>query len=496
MRLARKLTIALALAIFAVMAAYAYLQSRQEVVLFDADVHRSRWFGRGAAAAVQYVWERDGNPDAAINILEAADRGNPEVKMTWRWLDKPPPDASSPPLSPTDLATLARGDTVIMQRAEPDDLRRYTIVPVAVAGQDPAAIEFSESLKKQLVFFRTSRRAIAAATLAITAACALVAAALGFWFVGRPVSQLRDKARRIAAADFSGPLSVSQHDEIGELATEINLMSERIRDAREQLTAETEARIRAVEQLRHADRLATVGQLASGIGHELGTPLNVVSARAKMIIAAGKWNDAVPQNARIIAEQADRMTGIIGQLMDFSRQRRAQLGPTDLRQIVTKALDLVSSAAADARVNVIVEGMATPVMVEADANQIEQTLTNLLMNGIHAMPDGGRLTLSTARRRARPPATLGYHEEDYVVVTVTDEGTGIAPENVPRLFEPFFTTKGAGKGTGLGLSVAQEIVAEHGGWIAVETELGKGTTFHVFLRPTVAPAVQLTGRAS
>jgi signal transduction histidine kinase len=364
---------------------------------------------------------------------------------------------------------------------------------MTIPGGRPAAIEYSENLEQERTYLRTSHLGLALATVLIALICGLVALWLGVWLVGRPVAVLRDKARRIAAGDLSGRLALPQRDEIGELAAEIDAMSDRLRAGRGELARETEARIVAVEQLRHADRLATIGQLASGVAHELGTPLNVIAVRGKMIVAAGAWTEAVRQHARIVTEQAERMTGIIHQLLDLSRQRRPKLGRADLHRIVARTLELVSAAAARAGVNVLVEGRDTVALVEADQSQLEQALTNLVLNGIQAMPEGGRLTMRVERRRARPQPGAHGREGDYVVLTVADEGVGTAPEDLPRIFEPSFTTKVRGEGTGLGLPIVSGIVAEHGGRIEVESEVGRGTRFRVFLRPAVQPELRLVG---
>ncbi|HLY36876.1 MAG TPA: ATP-binding protein, partial [Candidatus Binatia bacterium] len=313
-----------------------------------------------------------------------------------------------------------------------------------------------------------------ASGVAVAAALALL---LGVLFIGRPIARLAAKARRVGTGDLSGPLELAQRDELGELANEINLMCERLSDERG-------ARESATEQLRHADRLTTVGKLASGLAHELGTPLNVVSARAELLVGGVPAADAAA-NGRVILEQTDRMTRIIHQLLDFSRRRGPTMGLANLAQVVGRTLELIEPAAERARVRV--ESTARgPLFARLDQSQIQQVLANVLMNGIQAMPGGGRLRVRTDVRRARPPSP-GAAEADYLCVTVEDEGCGIATDDLPHVFEPFFTTKAVGEGTGLGLAVAHGIVAEHGGWIEVESQVGKGTRFSIFLPRPAEP---------
>jgi signal transduction histidine kinase len=181
------------------------------------------------------------------------------------------------------------------------------------------------------------------------------------------------------------------------------------------------------------------------------------------------------------------MTGIIQQLLDFSRRGGPKMGLANLEQLVAHTLELVSPAAERAKVRV--EHVASArVFARLDQSQMQQVIANVLMNGIQAMPDGGTLRIAVGVRRVRPPAETGAAEADYLCVTIDDEGRGIAREDLAHVFEPFFTTKAIGEGTGLGLAVAHGIVAEHGGWIHVESELGKGTRVSIFLPRPAEPA--------
>ncbi len=181
------------------------------------------------------------------------------------------------------------------------------------------------------------------------------------------------------------------------------------------------------------------------------------------------------------------MTGIVQQLLDFSRRRGPKMGLANLEHVVERTVDLVFPAAE--RAHVTVERAASgPLFARVDQSQMQQVLANVLMNGIQAMPNGGRLRISSGTRRARPPADRNAPEGDYLWVTVEDEGTGIPRERLARVFEPFFTTKRVGEGTGLGLAVAHGIVAEHGGWIEAESDVGKGSRFSIFLPRPAEPA--------
>lgn len=305
-----------------------------------------------------------------------------------------------------------------------------------------------------------------------------------------PLEELIEKTRRVAAGDLSGPISVSGHDEFGgalsELADSLNAMCEQLAAARDQLHQETEARIAAMEQLRHAERLTTVGRLASGMAHELGTPMNVVSVRAELIIEEAPSEEAVA-SAKIIKSQVDKMAAIIRQLLDFARRRTPRKGRVDLTRLAEEAAQLLEPLAKSKAVTIQVHCQGGPLPAEADAAQLQQVLTNLLLNAIQAMPQGtiqgGKIELGLERGdyRRRGAAANGVGLGEFARIVVRDEGVGISKDHLHHIFDPFFTTKGVGEGTGLGLSIAYGIVEDHGGWIDVESVVGTGTSFFVYL---------------
>ena len=484
MKLAVKLTSALVLGIVAVMAVYAAVQISNEVVLSEADTHRAWRNGLAWLGAVESVWAREGEARARELIELSRRRAGAEGVLRVFSLAPDAPDRA--PLSAEDVRALEAGDVLrrVLADAEGQEWQHAWVV-VRTAAQ-PTAIEHLEPLAQERTFIRMSHLAIIGATVAIVVVCALLVSFLHVRLVGRPLEHLRDKARRAGAGDFSKPLLLRRHDEMGDVTAEINAMCDRIAEANRRAADEAAARFAALEQLRHSERLATVGQLAAGVAHELGTPLNVVTARAELLVADGVPPPDPVTNGRTILEQADRMTRIIQQLLDFSRRRGTTMGLANLEQLVRRTLDLISPVAE--RANVRLECAASgPLFARLDQNQIQQVLANVFMNGIQAMPGGGRLRVDTGVRRARPP-TAGAAEADYLCVTVADEGRGIASDDLAHIFEPFFTTKAVGEGTGLGLAVAHGIVAEHGGWIEVESEVGKGSRFSIFLPRPAEPA--------
>jgi len=293
---------------------------------------------------------------------------------------------------------------------------------------------------------------------------------VGLRLVGRPVARLIAHARRIAAGDLSHETA---HDdrgggELAELAREINRMCARLRDAHAVAERENARRIRALEELRHADRMKTAAQLAEGIAHELGTPLNVVAGHAQMI-GAGEPADEITADAHRIGVQTARMTAVIQQLLDFARARPLRLEEVELGPLCARTAELLSHLPSSHDVSLQVSTPSSPVWVHADPGQLQQALTNLVVNAIQASHDGDSVVLAVVA------------EADQARLSVIDYGAGIPLELQSRVFEPFFTTKPVGSAAGLGLSVAHGIAEDHAGHIEIGSELGRGTTATIVL---------------
>ncbi len=273
---------------------------------------------------------------------------------------------------------------------------------------------------------------------------------------------------------------MTQRDEIGELADELNRMSEQLAAAQASREAEQARRFAMVEQLRHAHRLATVGTLASGIAHELGTPLNVIQARAQLI-AGGEVNGAeIKSNAQIVVRESERIAHIVRQLLDFARPRPPVKRREDLSSLASETIRLLDTLGKKAGVGLDL-GTLPEMPVEVDRQQVQQVLTNLIVNAIQATPAGGAVRIDVAKEKTAPPPAIGGEAATFARIDVTDTGSGISQDAAAFIFEPFFSTKEVGEGTGLGLSVAWGLARDHGGWIGVESTLGKGSRFSVYL---------------
>jgi two-component system, NtrC family, sensor kinase len=478
MNLVPKLTTAFIAGMSIILAVNGVRRVRREVALFESDrIRDDVQIGKTLAAAVTTVWQTDGQA-RALSLVRRADAQEGRVRVEWVWLDRDP--VTPLPVPRERVEAVPVGGSLSLLGAGVQGDRRFTFVPVAIPDSRRGALEISEPLEAQRAYIHQTILDAIATELTLIVLYAAMAAIFGAWIVGRPMATLVEKARRVGNGDFSGPLQLGQKDEISRLAMEMNAMCDRLVAANDRAATEMKARLEMLDQLRHADRLMTVGKLASGIAHELGTPLNVIEARAAMIGNGETTEGESADYARVIVRAAERMTRIIRQLLAFARPRGAQKSRCDIANVAQRTVELLQPLAAKRKVVLRVDGLS-PAHVEADSGQIEQAITNLVMNAIQAMDHGGNVVLAIDVARAKPPADHGGPEADYLQVEVRDEGSGISPLHLPRVFEPFFTTKDVGEGTGLGLAVTYGIIREHGGWIAVASEVGQGTQFRIYL---------------
>jgi two-component system, NtrC family, sensor kinase len=481
MRISGKLTLGMIGGIVAILAVSSYLTVNREIRLFETDMARDHeTFAKAVASSMARVWRADGRAHA-LGLLEQLDAEEGAVRVRFVPKDGPPSD------SRIDLAALSRvrhGGASLHHKLEGPEPRLYSYAAVHLGDETPGVLEISESLEPRDAYVRSTVLRALLTALCLGLVCAALTFALGSSIVGRPVRALVEQARRIGAGDLGIRLDLRQNDEIAELGQEMNAMSSKLSDANARLVAETAARVHTMQQLRHAERLVTVGKLASGIAHELGTPLSVVSGRAKMIAQSIASDDAVRNNARIVMEQSERMAQIIRQLLDFARVGKPNKSLVDLKHLAQSTLSLLRPIADKRRVTLGFEAFEPVSGVVADAAQLQQVLTNLIVNAVQASAESSavEIGLRMAHSSVRPGAeSAGDPARGYACITITDHGSGMEEATLERVFEPFFTTKDVGEGTGLGLAVAYGIVQEHGGFIIVQSKLGEGSRFEVYL---------------
>jgi len=299
--------------------------------------------------------------------------------------------------------------------------------------------------------------------------------------VSRPITKLLRGIDDVAKGDLSHVILSERDDEIGQIATRFNEMTFSLRESRGETQRQNEAKLALEQRLGQTEKLATIGQLAAEIAHEVGTPLNVIAGRARSIQKKAQEPGAIEKNAEIIAEQTARITRIIQRLLDFTRRKVGAGGKAEvnLNEIALTTMELLSGQFSAAKVKTRLERSEGLPRIAGDADRLQQVMINLLLNAVQAMPDGGALAVETRSvRRTRPGLEA---EQAFVCFSVKDTGVGIPDDIKDKIFDPFYTTKEGRGGTGLGLAVCSGIVKEHDGWIDVEAAEPTGSIFRVYL---------------
>ncbi|HXT71289.1 MAG TPA: PAS domain S-box protein [Vicinamibacterales bacterium] len=239
-------------------------------------------------------------------------------------------------------------------------------------------------------------------------------------------------------------------------------------------------RLRVEEQMRQTTKLEAIGRLAGGIAHDFNNILMVVLGHARVIAAREGAPADVRSAAAEIVRSSDRATALTRQLLAFSRRQPIELRAIHLDEAVASVCGMIQRLVGeDVAVTLVRPDDAVPV--RADAGMIDQVLLNFAVNARDAMPDGGSLEIRTGVADVGETGAPGSRPGRFAYVSVTDTGGGIAPEHLPHVFEPFFTTKEVGRGTGLGLATTYGIAQQHGGWVEVDSIVGRGSTFRVYL---------------
>ncbi len=283
--------------------------------------------------------------------------------------------------------------------------------------------------------------------------------------VTRPLQELRELAeanRRVARGDLTVRVPVRAGGDVGELAKSFNAMLDQLQSTQDQLV--------------HSEKLASLGQLAAGVAHELNNPLATVLLFSDILLRECGPDDPRRSDLEMIVNETRRCKGIVAALLDFARQNQVAAQATDLNAIVQQVLQIEAKRLGDVPITFVADLDPQLPVIEADPAQLQEVVANLVDNAIEAMPSGGKLIV-----RTRPGP------EGMVTMTVTDTGVGIKPEDQAKLFVPFFTTKPVGKGTGLGLAIVYGIVKMHRGQITVQSQPGRGTTFTVTLPVRLLP---------
>ena len=301
-----------------------------------------------------------------------------------------------------------------------------------------------------------------------------------------PVRVLRETMTRAGAGDLAARAAVFRSDEMGALARGFNEMLERVsgfnQALEERVAAVTTALDRSHEEridnyrqmlvlrdaLADADRLATIGQTAASVAHQVGTPLNLISGHVQLLLQQRDLDPDLARRLHLVLEQIGRVSDAIRSLLEHTR-RPGEAGPIDVKTLLDSIVSLVRPRLAAARVTLDADIAPTLPTIRGHRDELEMALLNLVSNALDAMPRGGVLRVAAS-------STV-----DLVTIELSDSGSGITPELLPRIFDPWVTTKPEGRGTGLGLSITRGVITRLGGSVEVASEPGHGTTFTIHM---------------
>jgi len=327
--------------------------------------------------------------------------------------------------------------------------------------------------------------------------------------VGSPIRKIVEAMSRAEKGDLEAEAHIHSNDELGEMGRHFNRMLKTIRETHEQnvqllarvnqfneeltrrieaATSElarrneelrllNEALFESQRQLSQSEKLAALGQVTATMAHQIGTPLNSISGYIQLMLQEGNLKPADRDRFEIIESQLDRLADSVKTLLSFTRQPEAQLKSLDVNSILVELIHL-SEPWFHTREVELSSSLAPGLLpVLGDPTHLQNLFLNLIANALDAMPNGGLLTIKTQE----VPPQSSSEDGRWLKVSITDTGIGITEESKKRIFDPFFTTKKIGEGTGLGLAICEKIVREHFGRVEVESEVGKGSTFFVFI---------------
>lgn len=497
--IATRLSLALSAAAVVLFGLFGYHLISVERQQYRAAVEREvRLLGRSLQVSIENAL-RDGQLPDVIEVLEQVQRVDPtvDVALYGRDGEVKATTGSGGPFT-TSLRVLARRVLVtretVLRLEDPGPPLRALFATPLLTDQDVllGVMVLARPLADMEADIALTSREIALTAALLVALSVLITFLLGRAYIHRPLRRLARAMRVVRGGDLEAALAAERADEIGHVANEFNAMVADLRDTRRRLDAETEARRRLERGLRDVEKLAAIGQLAAGLAHEIGSPLQVLTSRARGLRGCAERPEEVQRIAGILAGQTERITRIVQQLLTFARRRPPCIDDVDLRPTVGAILDLLELEARRQEVTLDFTADRDVPVVRADADQIQQVTFNLVRNALAASGPGGRVCIDLQRATHHPlglPAPVPA-----VRLVIEDTGRGIPEALQGRLFEPFFTTRGEEGGTGLGLAVVRSIVEFHHGTITFRSS-SAGTRFDVVL-PVAGPAALLREEAA
>ncbi|HVU53346.1 MAG TPA: HAMP domain-containing sensor histidine kinase [Polyangia bacterium] len=382
-------------------------------------------------------------------------------------------------------------------------------LPVDLKGPWKATLVMKWTLGPVESFLKTEEQISIIFAIGFVVALTLVSGLITDRVVGKPLEVLAGAMRDVEKGDLSRRVPVETVDEVGRLSQGFNRMLERLSQADAQIRAFNQRLAAEIEKATHdlseknatlgqlnrllSDmqvdnaskvRLATLGQLAAQLAHEIGTPLSSVSGHIQLALLQRDLPGALRERLEVSAREVERISKIVRDYLDSTRPLEPERQPTQLPRLLEEAVELVRGTSPAPRATVTCEVDPALGAVVTDPGLLRQIVVNLVSNALDAVDRAGRVSIVAAA------------EDADVLITVSDTGHGIAPDDLRRIFEPFYTTKGRGKGTGLGLAICRQLTAALGGSISVQSQPGQGSTFYVRLPRDGAPAGSGPGKTT
>jgi signal transduction histidine kinase len=412
-------------------------------------------------------------------------------------------------LSDNQIHLLKKNKNLSSVHEEGDDQWLAVIVPLHIGEEISGGVRVVSSLDEAQDYLAKRRNQVFILTVSSIVIILITITLLFGKIVGSPIQKLVEAMSRAEKGDLDAEALVLSRDELGELGRHFNRMLKTIREAHEQnvqllsrvnqfneeltrrieaatselarrneeLRVLNEALFESQRQLSQSEKLAALGQVTATMAHQIGTPLNSISGYIQLILQDGNLHPADRDRLEIIESQLDRLADSVKNLLSFTRQPKAELKTVDVNSILRELIHLGEPwlHARGVELSSSLAPNLSPVL--GDPIYLQTLFLNLITNALDAMPDGGLLTIKTQEVSPSSPSENGR----WLKISIIDTGIGITVESKKRIFDPFYTTKKIGEGTGLGLAICEKIVREHFGRLEVESAVGRGSSFFVFI---------------
>ena len=413
-------------------------------------------------------------------------------------------------LSNDQIHRLKRDKYLSALRKEEGENWLEVVVPLHSGGRVIGGIRVTSSLNEAQSYLSKKRdRALILTLLSILVILITLTLFFRRW-VGNPIQKLVVAMSRAERGDLEAEALIQSRDELGELGRHFNRMLKTIRETHEQniqllsqvsqfneelnrrieaatselagsneeLKCLNEALFESQRQLSQSEKLAALGQVAATMAHQIGTPLNSISGYIQLMLQEGTLQSEDRNRLKIIESQLDRLADSVKGLLIFTQQPKPQLKPLNVNEVLEELIHFGKPWLHARNVKLLYSLSSNLPSVLGDPTHLQTLFLNLITNALDAMPQGGQLNITTQPNSL--PTSSG-EDGRWVEISIADTGIGIPEESRKRIFDPFFTTKQIGEGTGLGLAICEKIVKEHAGKLEVESEVGRGSIFSVFI---------------